>query len=83
LVQELTGLSPCGIHAASSSGDPRPSGEKTEESARYLIGHLNMVIAPMPGQRMVVFLRACGAALPRALRHHGVIRWGEVLSLAR
>jgi phospholipid/cholesterol/gamma-HCH transport system permease protein len=33
-------------------------------------------------RRMLAFLRDCGAALLRSLRRRGVIRWGEVLSVA-
>jgi phospholipid/cholesterol/gamma-HCH transport system permease protein len=33
-------------------------------------------------KRMLGFLRDCGAALLQAVRHRGLIRWGEVLSVA-
>jgi len=33
-------------------------------------------------KRMLAFLRDCGAAFSQAFRHRGVIRWGEVRSVA-
>jgi phospholipid/cholesterol/gamma-HCH transport system permease protein len=33
-------------------------------------------------KRFLAFLRDCGAALLQAFRHRGVVRWGEVLSVA-